>query len=121
MNKTDEALAKILNQLSDKFGTTSAHLWQVLLRQAYIDGIEALAGVIFTTVIMIGVLVKLKSSYRVYDNQYDDFSEEHIPLIIISCVTVLAFSITLFAAGSVALECFLNPEYYALHEILKTK
>jgi hypothetical protein len=53
MNKTDEALSKILSTLADKFGTTLDNLYAIMIKKAFITGIECCMGIIFASIIYI--------------------------------------------------------------------
>ena len=50
-----EELNKQLSDLASKLGVTVEHLWSVLVRQAYIDGISSLTTVI--SCVLLGVVV----------------------------------------------------------------
>lgn len=119
MQKTDEALGRILNQLADKFGTTVEHLYAILLKQAFIEGIKDVVAVFITLVILILAIVITKRSHKSYDHKYNDFWEQNFHLIIIISVASLVFFIVLCVAGGDMIDAFFNPEYYALHQILK--
>lgn len=121
MNKTDEALANILTKLADKLGTTVGHLYAIMIKQAFIDGIESIFIFTVCTIIFISLYIKFsnqitKEEAKNEDTWEIDRSEIWIVfkiLIIIAWVAISFFSLL------TAIDCFFNPEYYALHQIIK--
>lgn len=132
MEKTDTALAKILNALADKFGTTVDHLYAVMIRQAYIDGIEACMAIIPVSLLMGGFYryveqqlktVKHDPGYTT-DGQpiysgYNDYFSENPGAFVVGLIIAMVFLGVLIGAGCVAVDCFANPEYYALKQLIK--
>lgn len=119
MDKTDEALAKILTQLSDKFGTTSAHLWEVLLRQAKIDAIENILAIIFTFIIALWAVVVVMKQYKKSGKEDAwQFVLDEPLIILLLIVCTVPFIIVLFVCGVNVIDALANPEYHSLHELL---
>lgn len=119
MEKTDEALGGILNQLADKFGTTVEHFYGVLLKQAFIEGVKDIVGIVISAALLIASIWATKRAYKKYDNKYNDFSEENSLYFILLIASSVVFLIIFFIAGGDMIDAFFNPEYYALHQILK--
>lgn len=124
MKNTDEALAKILSSLADKFGTTVDHLYAIMIRQAYIDGVECLLGITLVTILTSTMWVVMHKRHKAFDydeyrSSYIDMLEDNVLLIVMTVVVTIAFLVTICVAGSQAIDCFYNPEYYALHQIIK--
>lgn len=115
MKNTDEALAKILDSLADKFGTTVNHLYAIMIKQAYIDGIECIAGILITSLIAVILGVWC---YRVSKKEKRHF-DDYIMLYVGSTIFFVIAFITLLVAGSTAIDALCNPECYALHQIIK--
>lgn len=122
MNKTDEALSKILNSLADKFGTTVDHLYAIMIKQAFIDGIECLIAWAIMTTVAIIMGIKFYKGYTNYvkpEAYYaDTYVEKNATFVIIALFLIVGGVVTFFVAGSTAIDCFFNPEYYALHHII---
>lgn len=110
MNETTD---KLIRDLAEKLGTTADHLWQVLVRQAPITAITQLViwGLItatFTLLLIAGV--------RRCKKEGDDVA------ICTSISAGLGLGICLlwFAFdGHAAITALLNPEYWALKQIIK--
>ena len=102
-----EAVQVILQPLADKLGTTAQHVWELQIKQAYVDGSIALVGLLFgLAIVVLTVFLNLKYN----DDEYYDFNfwvvVSIIPIIIgvsFICSTI----VTVFTS-------FINPEYYAL-------
>jgi len=62
-----ENLSKALAELAQKLGTTSEHLWGVLVRQAFIDGFSSLLSLLFClllAVVAVASFFYLQRKYR---------------------------------------------------------
>lgn len=107
-----QATSEVLDVLAARFGTTVAHLWDVLLRQAVAEGRVNFAwAVIFTLVVVACVKVFLWA--RRQERRFD--YEPH--LVISVLVGVLAtLGGCIFATD--ALLHLMNPEFYALQSVM---
>lgn len=107
LNITIEKIQPLLAELAQNLGVAVEHLWEILIKQQYISGFMALAGLIFS----IGILILLLKGFKEWKN---DVSLVGL-MILIGFFTILAFFLTLQAT----LNNFLNPEYQALVDIFK--
>jgi len=111
-------LLKRLDALADKLGTTSAYLWHVLVKQAIATGV---ADVITSLILVLGIVFAFKF-YHWADEKAKDCHDDsgyivlRIVLVIGAGVSVIESFCSLYSG---ILE-LVNPEYYALHEILQT-
>lgn len=97
-----ESLAPLLEKLAEKLGTTSSYLWSVLIKQAFIDGI---LSIIFCVLIAIW-------TYALWYDGYDEGTAYAFTMAVIAvliCALVMLYNIP---------TAFLNPEYWALKEVL---
>jgi hypothetical protein len=60
----NEHLQKELANLASKLGTTSEHLWGVLVRQAYIDGLSSLFVVTVCLILTVITIVSFVFMHR---------------------------------------------------------
>jgi len=68
MNEQMESYyVKVIEQLAQKLGTTTEYLWQVLVNQAYIDGIIGIIYIILTILAGYG-LYRLHKYFSSSDN-----------------------------------------------------
>lgn len=125
---------QVLNVLAERFGTTVEMLWAVLIKQQFI---EAMINVVYMTFLLILTIVviyawvrivksyfglkKKANSPRHYD--FGDYLYDVHPLFVVLFALcnafVIAFFIFLPYYITTTIGLLLNPEYYALQEILK--
>ena len=118
-------LTPFLEQLASRIGTTVEKLWTVLLKQAPISGMVDI-------VVCIGLIVVAAKCFRLVQQKTtvpEKTEEDQYPcaqwdnegacgawigmgILLIIIVTIIMFSVQNIAAA------FLNPEYWALKEIL---
>ena len=104
MNELD----KVLAQLAQKLGTTIPHLWDVLIRQQYIDGVFSAMWI----VVLLG-LVYFTRKHHASLGRYD--KGDFLPVVVIVCI--IAMVGVPFAAYAIMTAVF-NPEAGALSDLL---
>ncbi len=122
----DEKTLQALTALATKLGTTAEYLWGVLIRQAPITGTIDL---IMMACWVIGVVMwarfarhKTTRPPKTNENPYPraEWEEEGMAM---ACVSVFFLSVVtawIVGAGiSDAVSALVNPEYWALRQILK--
>jgi len=113
---------KLLEQLSQKMGTTSEYLWKVLLKQAPIDATISLIQTIL--IIFFGLMLYKIHKYlmkwvdsRGY-NGYEKYEEAaSVPMIVGMIVFIILF-IYAFCCIENVISGYFNPEYWALNRVL---
>lgn len=107
----------LLNQLADKLGTTTELMWEILLKQVYIELIEMISFVILT-IILSFVMYKLHKKFTREDTYCEDDSAETGMLVglIATIICVLLSIVILFMLPGY----IINPEYQALEYIFKS-
>ncbi len=105
---------QLLKDLAAKLGTTADHLWGVLIRQAPISIVsDLLLGTLGLLLALLGGLI-LKNILK--DKNYDGLAFI-LPFAI--CVTGCVMFVAGYSqAATDGLTCLLNPEYWALKQIL---
>ncbi len=108
MNKDN--VNQILDALAARLGTPAAHLWAVLVRQAAIEFWTQAGLTLFAWAL---VLVGLRYTRSRWED-WDDFQ----PIVLVIggaavAATIIATIVTIQYVGYL-----LNPEYYALREVL---
>lgn len=113
----NQEMIELLRVLADKFGTTTDHLWGVLLNQAFLSGVSNMA---FLAVILISsvwwvrfALAKIKEEGK--ENGYYSSSDVWPPVILLIAACGTASTILVYEI----VTAFLNPEYWALKQILQ--
>ena len=115
MNENTE---KLIRELAEKLGTTTEHIWSVLVTQAPISSSINLA-------IVIGFAVAVYASYKqvsrkaVSEGEWDD----HCGSMIFAWIAWVAFTFVAIIVICSSLDDIaaglLNPEYWALKQIIK--
>lgn len=111
----NEQTVKLIQELSDKLGTTAEHLWGVMVRQAPISGvIGLLIDVAAILLLMIGWKKLSKINFDKWD---DDFGKGalYAALIVATLVSIIGIASSL----PTEISGIINPEYWALKQILK--
>lgn len=115
---------EMLKALAEKLGTTSEYLWAVLIKQAYIN---AFLGILFLIAVIIidCILISLHKRFSKKDSDnYRDYYDTHEGLGIIMSFAGIAFLILSVGAFFIipyeVATALLNPEYWALDQILDT-
>jgi hypothetical protein len=116
----NEELQKQLASLASKLGTTSEHLWGVLIRQAYIEAISSLCTVVVCLILAAAAIycfVSLQRRYKEVSLQELRLSmwppPEYIRWFILG---VVLFFLLLVASSNFywLISDMFNPEYFAL-------
>jgi uncharacterized Tic20 family protein len=119
----NEQTAKLVEQLAQKLGTTADYLWSVLLKQAPISAITDLVFFAFT--IILGVVIYKVHKHLLAEKDgnnsiYYDLEEGAVvPMIFVLVIWAIMFIACLCSIGNI-INGFLNPEYWALKEILSS-
>jgi hypothetical protein len=115
----NEQTVNLLNTLSAKLGTTSEFLWGVLVRQALIDGWVSIFQYGILLLGWYAVYKVLKNGKAVFDwAERHDLDIVFVVSSIVSCIILVVLTIAAFCYIPMVFSAFLNPDYWALHEIL---
>lgn len=113
-------ITPLLEQLANKLGTTIEYLWAILIKQAYISGINSIIIYsIFLILLIINILLFKKYVISNLKDKYGEFDGVYMSILITSAVL---WGITIMigiAEVPNTITKFINPEYWALQEILK--
>jgi len=127
-----ERIEGLIRDLADQLGTTAGHLWEVLIRQSYIDGAgHIMIGVVITVISVFALKYGYKGWLHLY-NSHVRTKEENgektigqeesegllyfLAAVLIGC-TGMATGL-MYSAFHSAATCLINPEYNALKEII---
>lgn len=113
----DETI-KLVRDLADKLGTTTEHLWGVLVKQAAINASLTLVWNLFALIIFIILGYYIP---RVIKKAADTDSEELSFALLIAAVALGVVCIVWICSipGSISsiMSGFYNPEYWALNQL----
>ena len=119
--RMSQEIAKVLDLLAERFGTTIEHLWEVMIRQAYI---EAIMGIFVFALLLVVNIKFIKWAKPITTNDDHETWEKWgvdgvMPvmasgfiMLVISCIAFLMTIDNLVAK-------LVNPEYWALQQILE--
>ena len=119
---TDE-LNKQLAGLAGKLGVSVEHLWGVLVKQAYIDGISSLA----TTLVCVLLAVAVTRAFFHFRRKFSDKPREELTQpfgLLMEPYSFVILGIVLLAIIMIGsdnlywvISDFINPEFYAMRHL----
>ena len=118
----DNVTTQLINELAQKSGTTTEYLWNVLIKQVKINAMMDLCYYII--IIILGIIIYNVHKYlRKPKNEYgftgyDKHDGLDIIMIVITGLWGLIALICFFNIGN-TITAFINPEYWALKQIIK--
>ncbi len=111
-----DEIAKVLDLLAERFGTTVEHLWQVMVVQSYIAAIYNLIGLVVGIVFILFVIKRMPYWIEA-EKDGEDFRALQIIFSVAFCVgLVLYYGM---AGIAIIITGIFNPEYLALQKILE--
>src|SRR5690625_2832396 len=105
---SSEKIAEYIETLAAKLGVAAEHVYGVLVRQAFVDGVR---GVIFAIVLAGVSYLMFRITTRVIRSEDEAFAIFPIAAFVITLVMALVFMYN-------GIGQLINPEYYAIREIL---
>jgi len=111
--------AQLLSELAARFGTTAEHLWGVLVHQAPISGACKTAAFVVILALLERLRRGLVAAGRKVDGEYHCGEIEPVLLGWVGwSVAMMTCGIALIVESSTIVAAFLNPEYWALRQLL---
>lgn len=110
----NDQTTQLLRELAERLGTTTEHLWGVLVRQAPLSGLTHLfcwgiAATIFT--------LSFKRIRKIDNDEWDTPARSIATGI--WAIGLLIFTCMLYSDSQMIIAAFFNPEFWALKQILK--
>ena len=114
-------LSNRLTELATKLGVSVEHLWSVLVRQAYIDGLSSLVTMLICGLIAAGVVyvfLHLRRKYAVAEKR--ELWIYPAPPLDLLYLSVALIVLLVIASSNFywVISDFFNPEYYAFRQLL---
>ncbi len=116
-----EELVPLLEQLAAQLNTTVEFLWETMVRQAYVSAIGQIVLYVFYSIFAFVSVKYIPRIWRSY-KELDSYSNEELPHIFgVIALSVLLFIFTGLAVAEIPnlITKFVNPEYWALQQILE--
>jgi len=114
----EENNRKLIEQLAQELGTTSEYLWEILIKQAFIDA--SIKSISFLAVVIFGII--LWNQHKVLikkdeqgDTPYQNPGISGVMLFFLSLFVVF-FILSIFSISDIIIG-YCNPEYWALKTI----
>jgi len=108
----DKNTQEVIQQLASALGTTTEKLWGILLRQAFIDGIDRAVWIIPEA---LAAILLWRYCWRKLMSEDADDCE---PPFMVGLVIAGIFALVALYNASTFYQQLLNPEYWALQQIL---
>jgi amino acid transporter len=115
----DNKITNLLEGLANKLGTTTDHLWNVLMHQAHIEAFKNIATIVFFIIadtLMFKYAFKHNKDKNL-KNTKGDFESIAMLLFVVILVFIIVITVNLLPE---TIDAIFNPEYWALHNILKS-
>jgi hypothetical protein len=110
-----DGLGEGITKLSETMGVALPHLWEVLVRQQYVEGIIILLLWIPTLFAAIGIYKLLK----IGTSDDFDYAEALLTFVFSALVFLVIFSVILVGLSTSAIGKLMNPEYYAIKAVVE--
>ena len=117
----NQEIIEMLKVLADKFGTTTEHLWRVLLEQALLSGItNVILLVVILVLTVMWVRFALERIKKEEENGYYSSDDDNIGALWLTIILVIPFCgvVSVLLIYDIV-TAILNPDYWALREILR--
>lgn len=112
----NEQTTQLIEQLAQKLGTTTEYLWGILIKQAPVSATIDL--IYFIIIIILCVLFWRIHRYFCKTDKYSDYEDLLIiPMVFIGSFILILAAMSFFSLGDI-ITAFINPEYWALDEVL---
>jgi len=124
MDRADK-LGGFIDELAKQLGVAATHVYEVLVKQQFVDGISLLvkAGVWIVVLTLLWTLIN-KFVFKKWSSYYDDDPYSFDSQFFLSIVVVIFGVVTIFFGFAIVdwltlgIKKLLNPEYYALEDIM---
>ena len=113
----NERLNNALAALAEKLGTSVDHLWAVLVKQA---GIEAWVSICLYAVLIVAASLFLRWFSKTEEPKEYSGGEAYSVKVGIGFGSLFVFALIFSMTASEVVSKLLNPEYWALKEILRS-
>lgn len=113
INQASNNIATQIDKLAEKVGGNVEWLWQITTKQVYADAIGKFCWIGIFLLAIIGI-----SLFAWYINK-KKWDEDMLGILIgLDCVAFIAFVISMIFNLTSGIKMLINPEYYALTNIL---
>lgn len=114
----EETITKYIDQLAKSLNVASEHVYEALLKQAMVSGIIALVWAVVMLAATIALILVVRRAWiRAQEDPYFDSGDA---AVVTGVNGVIIFLVVCFGLYTVeyGLTALLNPEYWAIKEVL---
>ncbi len=110
MENIPKITGEVIDVLAQKFGSTGAHLWEVIVRQQYVDAITSFFEII--GIVLVIKFLMIPWFKKLYLEEWDGVG--WLPFSLVSTM----FVIILYIGFEIIIGTLVNPEFGALNDII---
>lgn len=126
MSKTQDKVFEYIDSMAEKLGVASEHVYGVLVKQQVATGIDAILSSAFLLVlIMVGLLVVIPKTLKHKDKlisesklHYVDTDPQDAIVYSVAFISIFLL-VVIFFLLPYGIKVVINPEYYAMRDILE--
>jgi cellobiose-specific phosphotransferase system component IIC len=111
-----DKISPVLEKLADTLNTSVEFLWSVLVRQAMVSGI---ANIIIGSILIFCIYLLFTKGIRTLKMIFNKDSEVGVIATVVFSMVAFIFSLIIIFNIKNTVTCLINPEYWALNEILE--
>lgn len=116
----DKAM-EYIDKLAAKLGVAAEHVYGVLVKQAFASGVtDSIIGFIFLMIAVIAGVIITKVTIKIYGERYCNWDCEWFFVVLAVGLLVILPGVFGIYAITEGIKALINPEYYAIKEILDT-
>lgn len=116
----DKAM-EYIDKLAEKLGVAAEHVYGVLVKQQMVSGVIGIFGMIAAIIFLGIVFTKLLKKGIEHNKVLDSFDTSPYTLVAIFFGAVLGITVIVsFFVIPIGINQIINPEYYAIKEIIDT-
>lgn len=117
-NEIANKVFEMLEQVAEQLGVAAEKLYPILLKQAKIDGIVNIIGLIVLIIITYFSVRFAIKKYRKDVNEFDELTIEGFVLSVFAFLSTICLIVELSLIKTTILTPLLNPDWYILNELL---
>ncbi|MCY9274563.1 hypothetical protein [Bacillus haynesii] len=116
----DKAM-EYIDKLAAKLGVAAEHVYGVLVKQAFANGVtDSIIGAVFLMIAVVAGVIITKVTLKSYEERHCDWDCEWFFVVLaVGLLVILPGGIGIYVIAE-GLKALINPEYYAIKEILDT-
>ncbi|MCD2370933.1 hypothetical protein LQ247_20175 [Bacillus sp. BS3(2021)] len=116
----DKAM-EYIDKLAAKLGVAADHVYGVLVKQAFASGVtDLIIGFVFLMIAVIAGVIITKVTIKIYGERYCNWDCEWFFVVLAVSLLVILPGVFGIYAITEGIKALINPEYYAIKEILDT-